>query len=55
MRAICGQKVIDKNASPEQMDKLGLKKIVDGLAKLNGVRWLGHMIRRDDDGVLSIA
>ena len=37
------------------MDMLGLKKTVDRLATANGVRWYGHVLRRDDDSVLRVA
>ena len=39
----------------EQMDMLGLKKTIDRLATANGVRWYGHVLRRDDDSVLRVA
>ena len=46
-----------KKISEEQLDILGLKETVDGLAKANGVRWYGHELRRDDDddSVLRVA
>ena len=37
------------------MDMLGLKETEDRLATANGVRWYGHVLRRDDDSVLRIA
>ena len=52
---MCGQKVVDKKTTEEQMDMLGLKKTIDRLATANGVRWYGHVLRRDDDGVLRVA
>ena len=52
---MCGQKVVDKKTTKEQMDMLGLKKTIDRLATANGVRWYGHVLRRDDDGVLRVA
>ena len=55
VRAMCGRKVVDKMTSEEQMNMLGLKESVDGLAKANGVRWYGHVLRRDEDSVLKIA
>ena len=55
MRAMCGQKVIDRKTTEEQMDMLGLKETVDWLATANGVRWYGHVLRRDNDSVLRIA
>ena len=42
-------------ASEKQMDMLGLKKIVDGFATANGVRWYSHMMGRVDDSVLRVA
>ena len=55
MRAMCGQKVVDKKTTEEQMDMLGLKETIDRLATVNGVRWHRHVLRRDDDSVLRIA
>ena len=31
---------------------LGLKETVVQMAKANGVRWYGHVLRRDDEHVL---
>ena len=55
MRAMCSQKVVDRKTTEEQMDMLGLKKTRDRLATANGVRWYGHVLRRDDDSVLRVA
>ena len=52
VRAMCGQKVIDRMTTEEQMDMLGLKETIDQLATASGVRWYGHERRRDDDSVL---
>ena len=54
-RAMCGQKVVDRKMTEEQMDMLGLKKTIDQLATANGVRWYGHVLRRDDNSVLMVA
>ena len=35
-----------------QMEMLGLKEAVVQMAKANGVRWYGHVLRRDDEHVL---
>ena len=53
--AMCGQKVVDRKMTEEQMDMLGLRKTIDRLATANGVRWYGHVLRRDDDSVLRVA
>ena len=54
-RAMCGQKVVDRKTTEEQMDMLGLKETTDRLATANGVRWYGHVLRRVDDSVLRVA
>ena len=55
VRAMCHQKVVDRKTTEEQMDVLGLKETIDQLATANGVRWYGHVLRRDDDSVLMVA
>ena len=52
---MCGQKVVDRKTTEEQMGMLGLKQTIDWLAAANGVRWYGHVLRRDDDSVLRVA
>ena len=52
VRAMWGQKVVDRNTNKEQMDVLGLTGAIDPLATANGVRWYGHELKRDDDSVL---
>ena len=55
LRAMCGQKVVDRKTAEEQMDMLRLKETIDRLATVNGARWYGHVLRRDDDSVLGVA
>ena len=55
VRAMCSQKVVYKKSTEKQMDMLGLKETIDQLATANGVRWYGHVLRRDDDSVLRVA
>ena len=55
VRAMCGQKVVDRKTTEEQMDMLGWKETIDRLATANGVRRYGHVLRRDDHDVLKIA
>ena len=38
VKAMCGQKVIDKKTTKEWMDMLGLKETIDRLATANGAR-----------------
>ena len=55
VRAMRWQKVVDRKTTEEQMDMLGLKRIMDRLATANGVRWYGHVLKRDDNSVLRFA
>ena len=51
-RAMYGVKIIEKRRSQELMSLQGLKDTLDGLAKTSGVRWYGHVLRRDSRDVL---
>ena len=55
VRAMCGQKVVDRKTTEEQMDMLGLKETIDQLATANGVRWYEHVLRRDDNSGVRVA
>ena len=55
MSAMCAQKVVARKTTEEQMDMLGLKETINRLATSNGVKWYGHVLRRDDDSVLRAA
>ena len=55
VRAMCGQEVVDRKMIEEQMDMLGLKETIDRLATANGVRWYGHVLRRDNDSGMRVA
>ena len=55
MRVMCSQKVVDRKTTEEQMDMLGLKETIDQLETVNGVRWYGHVLRRDNNSVLRVA
>ena len=37
------------------MKMLGLKETLDKMAKANGVRWYGHVVKRDDESILKKA
>ena len=49
---MCSVKLVDKRNTVELMDMLGLKEAADKLARANGVRWYGHVLRRSDEDVL---
>ena len=49
VRSMCGVELVDRKKMKELMEMLGLKETLDRIAKTNGVRWYGHVIRRDDN------
>ena len=49
---MCGVKLVDKRNKEELKDMLGLKEAEDKLARVNGMRWYGHVLRRPEDDVL---
>ena len=51
VRAMCGAKLTERRTE-DVMEMLGLKDTVVQMVKVNGVRWYGHVLRRDDDHVL---
>ena len=55
VRSMCGVKLMDRKNTEELTEMLGLKKTLDRMAKANGVRWYGHVIRREDDNILKKA
>lgn len=52
VRVMCGVKLMDRKKTEDLMQMLGLQEAVERLAKANGVRWYGHVLRRDDGHVL---
>ena len=52
MRAISGVKLTEKRWGQELMSLVGVKNTLDGLVRASGVRWYGHISRRDSDEVL---
>ena len=52
MRAMCGVKLVDKRNTEELMDMLRLMEAADKLARENGVRWYGHVLRQPEEDVL---
>ena len=55
VRSMCGVKLVDRKINEELMETLGLKETLDKMAKVNGVLWYEHVVRRDDDHVLKKA
>ena len=52
VRAMCGAKLMERRRREDLMEMLGLKETVVQMAKANGVRLYGHVLRRDDGHVL---
>ena len=44
--------MIEKRRSQELTSLQGLHDTLDGLARASGVRWYGHVLRRDNGDVL---
>ena len=55
LRAMGGQKVVDRITTEKIMGILGFKESIDRLATANGVGWYGNVPRRGDDNVLTVA
>ena len=48
VRAMCGVKLADEKRTEELMNRLGLEESIDKLARANGLRWYGHILRKED-------
>ena len=55
VRSMSGVKLVNRKNLEELMEMLGLKKTLDRMARANGVRWYGHVIRTEDDNILKKA
>ena len=51
MKTICGVNLIEKRKCQEILSLLILKDTLDVLARASGVRWCGHVLRRDNGDV----
>ena len=52
VRAMCGAKLMEEKRTEDLMEMLGMKETAVQMAKANGVRWYGHVLRRDDGHVV---
>ena len=50
--AMCGAKRMEKKKTGDLIEMLGLKVTMLQMAKANGLRWYGHVLRRDYRHVL---
>ena len=55
VRSMCGGKLVDGKNTKDLMKTLGLKETLDKMAQANGVRWYGHVVRRDEESILKKA
>ena len=49
IRKMCGFKISDIKNTSELMERLGLEETVVEVIKRSGLRWMGHVLRREDD------
>ena len=52
VRAKCGVKLRDRRSTEDLREMLGLEEPLELRARANGVRWYGHVLRKDDEHVL---
>ena len=52
VRAMCGAKLMEKKRTEDLIEMLGWMETAVQMAEANGVRWYGHMLRRDDGYVM---
>ena len=50
-REMCGAKLANRKNTEDMMDMLSLNQTIDILAKASGVRWLGHVLKKEDGDV----
>ena len=55
VRSMCGVKLVNRKNMEKLIEMLGLKETLDRMAQANGVKWHGHVIRRDDNNILKKA
>ena len=51
VRAMCGVKLQDRRSTEDLREMLGFDEPLELLARSNGVRWYGHVLRKDDERV----
>ena len=55
VRSMCVVKLVDGKNTEDLMQMLGLKETSDKITQANGVRWYGHVVRRDEESILKEA
>ena len=54
VRRMCGVKLADRLNTVGLMERLGLEDSVLEVVSRSGLRWLGHVLRREDDDPIKI-
>ena len=49
---MCGAKLANRKNTEDMTNMLGLNQTIDKMAKASGVRWLGNVLRKEDDDVV---
>ena len=52
VRSLCSVKLVDETNIEDLMKMRGLKETLDKMAQANGVRWYGHVVKRDEESIL---
>ena len=55
VRRMCGVKLADRLNTLGLMERLGLEDSVLEVVRRSGLRWLGHVLRREDDDPIKMA
>ena len=55
IRRMCGVKLEDRKNTLGLMERVGLNESVLEVVKRNGLRWMGHVLRRGDDNPIKMA
>ena len=52
---ICGVKLKDRKNTLELMERLGLNELMLEVVPRRGLRWMGHVLRREDEDPIKMA
>ena len=55
LKSICSMKLVDKRNPNMLIDMLRFKEAADKLARVNGVRWYGRVLKRPEEDILTKA
>ena len=52
VRVMFGAKLADRQNTEDMIDMLGLNQTIVKMAKANGVKWMGHVLKKEDGDVV---